>query len=104
MEPGKVGFKINEFKTKEMRVKASTNLVLTTNSRDVEQMKYFTYPGSIVTKMVEHQRMSTVISRRRMGPSCHCTQFGRIYILEPKFSCGKQMFSQSYCMGVERGK
>ena len=48
-EPGRVGFKINEFKTKEMRVKPSTNMVLTTNSRDVEQMKSFTYPGSIIT-------------------------------------------------------
>jgi predicted nucleotidyltransferase len=41
-EPGKVRFKINEFKTKEMRVKPSINLVLTTNGRDVEQVKSFT--------------------------------------------------------------
>ena len=44
-----MGFKINEFKIKEMRVKASINLVPTTNGRDGEQMKSFTYPGSMVT-------------------------------------------------------
>jgi hypothetical protein len=48
-EPGKVGFKINKFKTKEMRVKPSMNLVLTTNGRDAEQMKSFTHSGSIIT-------------------------------------------------------
>jgi hypothetical protein len=48
-KPAKVGFKINEFKTKEMRVKPSTNLALTTNGRDAKQIKSFTYAGSIVT-------------------------------------------------------
>jgi hypothetical protein len=47
-EPAKVKFKINEFKTKEMRVKPSTNLVLTINGRDDVQIKSFTCPCSIV--------------------------------------------------------
>jgi hypothetical protein len=47
-EQAKVKFKINEFKTKEMRGKPTTNLVLTTNGRDDVQIKPFTCTGSIV--------------------------------------------------------
>jgi hypothetical protein len=43
MEAGKVGLKINEFKTKEMRVNPSTDLALTVNGREMEQVKSFTY-------------------------------------------------------------
>lgn len=100
-----MGFKINEFKTKEIRVKSSTNLVLTTNSRDVEQMKSFTYPGSIVT--ADGGALEEVHShiKKVNGPfvSLYPVKKNK-YILEPKFGCVIQMFSQSYCTGVKCGK
>ena len=44
-----MGLKIKEFKTKEMRVNPITDLALTVNGRDVEQVKSSTYLGSPVT-------------------------------------------------------
>jgi hypothetical protein len=49
IEAAKVGLKINGFKTKGMRVNPSTDLALTVNGREVEQVKSFTYLGSTVT-------------------------------------------------------
>ena len=48
-EAANVELKINEFKTKEIRVSPGTYLILTLNGRQVEQVKFFTYLGSIVT-------------------------------------------------------
>lgn len=50
-EAAKVGLKTKEFKTKEMRVNPITDLRLTVNGRDVEQVKSSTYEylGSPVT-------------------------------------------------------
>jgi hypothetical protein len=48
-EAAKVGLKINEFKTKEMRINPSTDLELTVNGREVEQVISFLYLGSTVT-------------------------------------------------------
>jgi hypothetical protein len=42
-----MGIKINEFKTKEMKVSPSTDLVLTINGSNVKEP--FTYLGSIVS-------------------------------------------------------
>lgn len=44
-----MGLKINEFKTKEMRVNPSTDLTLTAKGSEVEQVKSCTYLGSILT-------------------------------------------------------
>jgi hypothetical protein len=44
-----VGLKISAFKTKKMRVNPSTDLTLTVSGRKVEQVRSFTYFGSIVT-------------------------------------------------------
>ena len=75
--------------------------MLTTNGRDVGQMKSFTYPGSIVT--ADGGALEDVHShiKKANGPfiSLHPVQKNK-YILEPKFGCVIQMFSQSYCMGV----
>jgi hypothetical protein len=45
----KVGLKINEFKTKEMKVDPRTDLIFTINSMEVQQAKSFTYLGRIIT-------------------------------------------------------
>jgi hypothetical protein len=91
-------------KTKEMRIKPSINLVLTTNGRDVEQMKAFTYPGSIVT--TDGGALEDVNSHMKKvnGPFVPLYPVHNKYILETKFGCVIQMFSQSYCMGVKHGK
>jgi hypothetical protein len=44
-----MGLKINEFKSKEMKVNPSTDLALTVNCREVEPVKFLTYLGSIIT-------------------------------------------------------
>ena len=88
-----------------MRVKPSINLVLTTNGRDVEQIKSFTYQGSIVT--TDGGALEDVHShiKKANGPFMLLNQVQRNkYILEPKFGCVIQMFSQSYCMGVKCGQ
>jgi hypothetical protein len=87
-----------------MRVKPSRNLVLTTNGRDVEQMKYFTYPGSIIT--TDGGALEGVHShiKKANGPIVPLYPVWKNkYISEPKFGCGIKKSSQSYCMGVERG-
>jgi hypothetical protein len=49
-EAAKVGLKINVFKTNEMKVNPTTDLVLTINSIEAEQINIsFTYLGSIIT-------------------------------------------------------
>jgi hypothetical protein len=48
MEAAKVEREINEFKTKKMRVNPNTDLAMTANGREMEQVKS-TYLGSIVT-------------------------------------------------------
>ena len=77
-EATEVGLKINEFETKEMRVSPSTNLVLTINGREKEGVKSLTYAGSIVT--VNDGALEDVHShtKKAMGPSWSCTQFGGI--------------------------
>jgi hypothetical protein len=48
-EAAKLGFKINEFKTKEMAVNTSTDQPLTVHGRQMEDVKAFAYLGSTVT-------------------------------------------------------
>jgi len=48
-EAAKMGPKINELTTEEIRVNSSTDLVVTINNREVEQVKSFMNLGSIVT-------------------------------------------------------
>ena len=48
-EAAKVGLKIIEFKTKDMRVNPTTDLALTLNVREGKQVKSVTYLGSTVT-------------------------------------------------------
>jgi hypothetical protein len=104
-EPAKMGFKIKEFKTTEIRVKPSTNLALTTNGRNVEQMKSFTYAGSIVT--TDGGALEYVHShiKKANGPFMPLYPLQKNkYIIEQKFGCVIPIFSQSYCMGVKHGK
>jgi hypothetical protein len=68
-EAAKVGLKINEFKTKDMKVDPQTDLMLTINSMEVEQAISFTYLDRIITTDGGAQRTSRVASKEN-GALC----------------------------------
>jgi len=70
-----MGPKINELTTEEIRVNSSTDLVVTINDREVEQVKSFTNLGSIVT--VDGGASEDVNNH---GPLCCCIRFEGIKI------------------------
>jgi len=61
-----------------MRVSPSTNLVSTINGREEEEVKSFMYLGSIVTINVGALEDAHSHTKKAVGPSWSCTQFGGI--------------------------
>ena len=70
-----MGPKINELTTEEIRVNCNTDLVVTINDREVEQVKSFMNLGSTVT--VDDGVLEDVTNP---GPSWCCIHFGGIKI------------------------
>lgn len=100
-EAAKMGPKINELTTEEIRVNCNTDLVVTINDREVEQVKSFMNLGSTVT--VDDGVLEDVTNP---GPSWCCIHFGGIKIsqLELKVGCLIQLLSQACCRDVKCGK
>jgi len=61
-----------------MKASPSTNLVLTINGREDEEVKSLAYLGSIVTINVGALEDIRSHIKKAMGPSWSCTQFGEI--------------------------
>lgn len=97
----KMGIKINEFKTKEMKVSPSTDLVLTINGSEVKEP--FTYLGSIVS--IDVGALEDVHShiKKASGAFMELYTVWRNKIVRTSSSL-IQMLSQAYCMGVKHGK
>ena len=74
-EAAKMGPKMKELTTEEIRINSSTDLAVTINDREVEQVKSFTNLGSIVT--VDRGALEDVNNH---GPLCSCIHFGGIKI------------------------
>lgn len=86
-----------------MRVSPSTNLVLTINGREEEEVKSFTYLGRIVT--IDVGALEDVHShiKKANGAFMELYPVWRNKIVRTN-SCLIQMLSHSYCMGVKHGK